>query len=134
MSNPQLQNCNFGPARANVTGSSGVGYTIFDENGSVVSPFTTAGVYQLVSGSGLYAAFVTWPDSFSGQILWTCPAVTSSSGLVLSQSYATEQYNTEESYGLLSSTIAPQVQGLYDVAFGCWKIDKVANTMTFFKG
>ena len=134
MSNSQLQNVNFGPFRANVTGSSGIGYALLDENGATVSAFTTAGVYQLTSGSGLYAAYVTWPDSFNGQILWTCPPVTTPAGLILSQSYATEGYNTEESYELLSGTIAPQVQGLYDVAFGCWRIDTAAKTMTFYKG
>jgi hypothetical protein len=129
----KLQNANFGPKRADQTGSLGVGYAILDENGAVVAPRTTSGVYQLASGSGLYAAYVSWPDAFSGQILWDCPAFTGSSGNVLAKSSATEQYNVEQSYTYLSGTIGPQVQGIYDVAFGRWKIDKVANTMTFYR-
>lgn len=56
----QLRNVNFGRTRANATGSTGVGYTIMDVSGSVVSPRTTIGVYQLESGSGIYAAYVTF--------------------------------------------------------------------------
>jgi hypothetical protein len=129
-----LQDCNFGSARANVTGSFGVGYTVSDSFGNVVQPFTTIGVYQVAAGSGIYAANVTYPDQFNGQIVWTCPATSSSFGDVLPTIYATEQYNAERSYELLSGTIVPQVQGLYDVAFGCWKIDTTINTMTFYRG
>jgi hypothetical protein len=141
MSNTMLCNVAFGRARADQTGSMGVGYTVMDVDGNIVFSRNTAGVYELVSGSGLYAANVAFPDNFNGQIVWDCPPVTSSLGLILSQSFATEQYNVqsndpivEATYTLLSGTIAPQVQGLYDVAFGCWRIDPVANTMTFYKG
>lgn len=129
----ELQNANFGPKRADQTGSLGVGYTILDYLGNIITPRTTTGVYQLTAGSGLYAAYVSWPDPFNGQILWDCPAFTGSSGLIRSQSFATEQHNTDRAYVFLTGTIAPQVQGLYDVAFGRWKIDKVANTMTFYR-
>lgn len=135
-----LQDSNFGRHRADQTGSTGVGYAILDVAGGVVTPRTTVGVYQVASGSGIYAANVTYPDNFHGQIFWDCPAFTGSLGLILSQAFATEQFNVEandpfvsSSYALLSGTIAPSLQVLRDIAVGRWKIDKVAMTMTFYR-
>lgn len=134
-----LQNAAFGPQRSDVTGSTGVGYTILDVAGDIVSARTTTGVYELASGSGLYAADVTYPDNFNGQIVWDCPSVTGSYGQILSQAFATEQYNYEANdptvqatYALLSGTIAPNLQAIYDIEYGRWKLDPVANTMTFY--
>jgi hypothetical protein len=121
-----------------------VGYTVLDVAGSIVAPRTTTGVYELASGSGLYAANVAWPDAFNGQILWDCPGLTGSSGFILAQAFATEQYNFEandpmiatvvsSSYALLSGTLAPSIQGLVDVAFGRWKINKATNQMLFYR-
>ncbi len=135
----QLRNVNFGRNRANITGSTGVGFTLLDVVGTTVNPRTTSGVYQLAGGSGVYAANISFPNNFHGQVLWDCPAVTGSGGQVLSQSFATEQYNVEENDPKTADTwqminnITGSIQGLYDVAFGRWKIDKVANTMTFYR-
>jgi hypothetical protein len=116
-----------------------VGYAVYDSLGNVVSPRTTAGVYQVITGSGLYAAPVTYPDGFNGQIVWDCPPVTGSQGTVLSQSYAAEEQNylannpkADDTWQMVSS-VTGSVQGLYDVAFGRWRIDPVANTMTFYR-
>lgn len=40
----------FGRSKLNATGSSGVGYTIYDKNGSVLVPRSTAGVVQVSPG------------------------------------------------------------------------------------
>lgn len=131
----QLRNCNFGRNRANVTGSMGVGYTVLDVSGSTVIPRTTAGVYQLTPGSGLYAAYISFPDRFRGQILWDCPAVTGSLG-ILSQSFATEQFNIEENDPRVNETfnvvnaLTGGINALYDVQFGRWHI--VNNQMLFY--
>lgn len=137
MSLSQLRNVNFGRNRANATGSTGVGYTVMDTVGTVVTPRTTVGVYQLTSGSGLYAAYISFPDNFRGQVMWDCPEVTGSLGAVLSQSYATEQYNYEENNPKVDAIDARTIQmsgtlgQLYDIQFGRWKI--VANQMIFYK-
>ena len=89
MSVTQLRNCNFGSTYANATGSTGVGYTIFDDDGIVTTPRTVVGVYQLMSGCGIYAAKVTFPNSFHGQIMWDTGTA------FLTASYAAEQYNAE---------------------------------------
>lgn len=135
----QLRNVNFGRNRADQTGSSGVGYAVLDFAGTTIFPRTTTGVYQLASGSGLYAAYVSFPDSFRGQILWDCPSFTSSLGEILSQSFATEQYNVEENDPKVADTwsmvngITGSIAGLVDVAFGRWKIDKTTNQMLFYR-
>jgi hypothetical protein len=111
----QLRVCNLGKTKANATGPTGVGYTLLDEVGSTESPRTTSGVYQ--TAPGIYAAYVTFPDDFRGQILWD-------TGSYFPQTYyAAEQYNVEENN--------PKVNGLYDMQFGRWKIE--ANQMIFYK-
>lgn len=127
----QLRNCNFGIAGANATGSTGVGYTLLDTTGVTVSPRATAGVYQLTSGSGLYAAYVSFPDAFHGQIMWDTGTA------FVSASYAVEQYNVEENDPKISLThgMVTQMSGalsdVYNINFGRWKI--IANQMIFYK-
>lgn len=129
----QLRNCNFGRSRANATGSTGVGYTLLDVSGSIVQARTTNGVYQLTSGSGLYAAYISFPDRFRGQVMWD-------TGIAfLTASYATEQYNVEENNPVVDDTnrtvneIQTTVQSVFDISFGRWKIDKTTNRMIFYK-
>jgi len=135
-----LQTANFGTSRANVTGSFGVGYTVLDVSGTIVTARTTLNVSQSAPGTGNYYANVTYPSNFNGQIVWDCPQITSSLGAVLSPIYASEQQNFQANdpsagaaYTLLSGTLVSQVQGLYDVAFGRWKINKAANQMVFYR-
>ena len=134
-----LYNANFGRFRADQTGSSGVGYTLIDSAGTVSAPRTTSGVYQAAPGSGLYAAYVSFPDGFHGQVVWDCPAFTGSTGTVFAASYAVEPYNVEandprvaDTWQMVSS-ITGSVQGLYDVAFGRWRIDPASNRMVFYR-
>lgn len=129
MSLSQLRNVNFGRTRLNATGSSGVGYQLLDTVGSVVSPRTTAGVYQ--TAPGIYAAYVPFPDNFRGQVLWDTGTV------FLTASYATEQYNYEENNPKVDSiyTQTTQMSGtlnsIYDIQFGRWRI--VGDQMIFYK-
>lgn len=127
----QLRNCNFGRNRANATGSTGVGYTIMDISGSIVSPRTTTGVYQLTSGSGLYAAYVSFPARFRGQIMWD-------TGIAFpTSSYAVEQYNVEENNPTVDDNntmlnyLTGTVSALYDISYGKWQI--IANQMIFYR-
>lgn len=127
----QLRNCNFGSKRANATGSTGVGYTIMDVSGSIVVPRTTAGVYQLTSGSGLYAAYISFPNHFRGQVLWDTGAAFPTA------SYAVEHYNVEENNPKVDDTLrilmmmSGTLASLYDIGFGRWHI--VGNQMVFYK-
>lgn len=135
----QVRNASFGSNRADLTGSTGVGYSLLDAMGGTVSPRTTSGVYQLASGSGLYAAYVSFPDGFRGQLLWDCPAFTGSLGIIMSQSFATEQYNVEENDPKAADTwemvnaVTGTIDSIYDISYGRWKIDKNTNQMIFFK-
>ncbi len=132
MSYTLLQNANLGPSRANLTGSTGVGYTVLDETGAVITPRTTVGVYQLTSGSGIYAAFVTYPDNFKGSILWDAPTTGS-----LNQIFAAEEQNyldnnpkVDEIYTQLI-LVSGSVDFIRDIEAGRWRI--TGNQMVFYK-
>jgi len=125
----QLKNVNFGRTRLNATGSSGVGYQLLDTAGSVVSSRTTSGVYQ--TAPGIYAAYVSFPDNFRGQILWDTGTA------FLTASYATEQYNYEENnpkvdltYNVVTS-MTGTLNSIYDIQYGRWRI--VGDQMIFYK-
>lgn len=126
---PQLRNVNFGRTKLDATGSSGVGYQLLDQTGSTVGPRSTAGVYQ--TAPGIYAAYISFPDNFRGQVLWDTGTA------FLTASYATEQYNVEENDPRVADTntrvIAMQtdIQRLIDIQYGRWKI--VGNQMVFYK-
>lgn len=136
MSLLQLHNVTFGVSKANLTGSTGVGFTILSTVGAIVQSRTTAGVYQLISGSGIYAAYISFSDGFHGQVLWDTgetPPI-----------YAAEQYNYEANnpkvdqihidtqfvtgaLGAATSSIA----FIRDMTEGRWQI--VSDQMVFFK-
>jgi len=125
----QLKNVNFGRSRLNATGSTGVGYQLLDTAGSVVSSRTTTGVYQ--TAPGIYAAYVSFPDSFRGQVLWDTGTA------FLTASYATEQYNYEENnpkvdltYNVVTS-MTGTLNSIYDIQYGRWRI--VGDQMIFYK-
>lgn len=132
MSLNQLRNCNFGKNMANAVGSTGVGYALLDTAGAIVSPRTTAGVYQLVPNSGLYAADISFPDDFNGQVLWDTGT------FFAKTAYATEHYNVEENdpkvAGIMQvvTSITGSIQSLMDINYGRWKIDKTTNRMLFY--
>lgn len=125
----QLRNCNFGRSRMNATGSSGVGYTLLDVSGSTVVARTTTGVYQ--TAPGIYAAYVSFPNNFRGQILWDTGSA------FVTASYATEQYNVEENNPRIDDIDRRTLQmsgtlgQLYDIQYGRWRI--VSNQMIFYK-
>lgn len=129
MSLSQLRNVNFGPRKLDATGSSGVGYQLLDSAGSITAARTTAGVYQ--TAPGIYAAYVSFPDNFRGQILWDTGTTFPTA------SYAAEQYNVEENDPKVSltHTAVTQMSGtlnsVYDIQFGRWRI--VNDQMIFYK-
>lgn len=129
----QLYNVNFGKNCANATGSTGVGYTLLDVSGSTVNPRTTSGVYQLTSGSGIYSAYISFPDEFRGQVLWDTGAAFNT------VQYASEQFNVEANNPLVSeinktvNLMSSTVGTLYDYSAGRWRIDTSTNQMIFFK-
>lgn len=92
---------------------------------------TTVGVYQLASGTGLYAAYVSFPDSFRGQLMWDTGTAFPTA------SFATEQYNVEENNPKVDdinravTTMSGTLSQLYNISFGRWKI--VANQMIFYQ-
>ena len=127
----QLRNVNFGRSQANLTGSSGVGYTLLDVSGSAVGSRVTGSVYQLASGSGLYASYIEFPDSFRGQVFWDTGTGS------LPTCYATEEYNVEQNNPLVQETfiklslMSGSVETIKDFEEGRWHIS--GTTMNFYK-
>lgn len=160
MSLLQFRTSNLGKSRTGLAGT--VGYTILDEVGSVVTSRTTAGIFELTSGSGMYGAHITFPDDFNGSIVWDS-GETPSSSLV----FANEEYNYQannpnvdlilsSSYDIsgsietvsakvteISSSLAVvsgavgeihcNVEFIKDIEGGRWKVDTSSNQMIFFK-
>ena len=146
MSLQQLRSANLGKTKAGLTGSSGVGYAIINTDGSVNQARTTTGVYELTASSGIYAAFVAFPNSFRGSILWD------SGEPIATIAMAAEQFNVEEnnpnvdvilgvvqgitgSITHISSTIDlvdTNIQFLRDMESGRWKVT-TGNQMIFYK-
>ena len=139
----QLRIVNFGRSKLNATGSSGVGYQLLNYDGTVTLSRTTAGVYQ--TAPGLYAAYITFPDEFRGQILWD-------TGTIFPETYyASEQHNTEENLpdtiydklntientiisGSLNSkldVILDRIDDTFQMTAGRWKIENYQ--MIFYK-
>jgi hypothetical protein len=129
-----LQNVNFGRSKYDATGSLGVGYSLLGTDGTVVESRTTTGVYQ--TAPGIYAAYVSFPDNFKGQILWD-----TGDHYFLTASYATEDYNgsaavtidtakIDEIYDVVTS-MTGTLNSIYDIQFGRWRI--VNNQMIFYK-
>lgn len=58
---------NFGKSRA---GLGTIGFTVLNTDGSAQSARSTTGVYELTTGSGIYAVYAPFPDGFQGSILW----------------------------------------------------------------
>lgn len=127
----QLRNANFGKSKSNLTGSSGVGYTLYNNDGTINVARTTSGVYQTVSGSGIYNAYIAFPDDFRGFIHWDTGQPSSSI------SYATEQYNYEENNPKVDEIytqlilVSGSVDFIRQIQGGRWKLS--GNQMKFYK-
>lgn len=107
-----LKNVNFGSGQS---GLSTVGYRLLDTVGNLSGSRITAGIGEILAGSGLYSASVHFSNNFSGSIVWD----TGGSSPV----YATEEYNG----------INEKVEFIRDIEGGRWKIDSSTNEMIFFK-
>lgn len=132
MSFTQLRTANLGISKANLTGSTGVGFALINTDGTTQTPRTTVGVYQLSSGSGLYAANITFPDFWHGSVIWDTGEATGSLG------FAVEQFNFEENDPRISNitgslgVMSGQLQFVYDMTGGRWKLDSATNQMIFY--
>ena len=86
-------------------------------------------MYQ--TAPGIYAAYITFPNEFRGQVLWD------TGSLFLTASYATEQFNVEENNPLLHvvadkvNQMSGTIGQLYDIQYGRWRI--LNNQMVFYK-
>ena len=92
-----------------------VGYRLLDTKGTLSGSRITAGVGEILAGSGIYSASVYFATNFSGSILWDTGAS--------SPEYATEEYHSVEE----------QISFIKSIEGGRWKIDTSTNQMIFYK-
>lgn len=122
----KLLSVNFGKLKANAVAANGVGYTVLDQEGTIVTARTTTGVYQ--TAPGIYAALITHTNDFVGQVVWDTGSYFSDI------SYASEDLNGIEKLDDLFTVVTAmdaRIQGIYDIQFGRWKI--INNQMIFYK-
>jgi hypothetical protein len=123
----QVRSVNFGKNKSNL---STVGYTLLNSDGSVFAARAISGVYQLIAGSGQYAAFIRFPVDWHGTILWDTGEASPTIA------YANEQYNVEENDPIVKDVYAQTLQISSNISFlrniegGRWKIYN--NQMTFY--
>lgn len=134
----QVRFANFGKSKSGMTGSSGVGYTLFDPAGSIFAPRTTTGVYEVVTGSGIYAANVEFSTSFlNGMIVWDTPETGSATAFVADQFNIQENdHRVLESISVLTgtlNTVSSSIDFLVSIEGGRWKVDTSQNRMIFYK-
>ena len=122
----KLLSVNFGKLKADAVAANGVGYAVLDQEGTVVTARTTAGVYQ--TAPGIYAALITFSSDFVGQVVWDTGAFFDD------VSYASEDLNGIAKLDDLYSAVTAmdsKIQSVYDMQFGRWKI--IGKQMVFFK-
>ncbi|MDB4337533.1 hypothetical protein OAA09_00785 [bacterium] len=107
-----LKNVNFGTGKS---GLATVGYRLIDSAGTLSGSRTTAGVGELLAGTGIYSASIYFSTNFSGSILWDTGAS--------SPAYATEEYNPQPE----------QIAFIKSIEGGRWKLNSTDNTMTFYE-
>lgn len=112
MSTAVMKTVNFGKSK---TGIATVGYTLYDTSGTVYTPRTSAGVFEIGMGTGIYGANITFASGFNGTILWD-------TGQGASTVYAMDEYNGLEEDLLFIKAVTG----------GRWKLDPINNFMIFY--
>lgn len=106
-----------------------VGYTLYNTDGTVYQARTTAGVFELPSGTGTFNASITTPDSFAGYAIFdtgtgktkTIPIVPTS--LMLQPPTASASLAPDDGFDTVEGdTVTRQlkVRKLTDASTGAW--------------
>ena len=103
---------NFGGNKGSL---STVGYRIIDSVGATSGSRITAGVGEVLAGSGIYSGSLYVTNSFSGSVLWDTGEAT--------PTYASEDYNGLEEH----------IDFTRHITAGRWQIDKDAFEMIFYR-
>lgn len=111
MSIKLVKSVNFGKSQG---GLGTVGFTLIDGDGIVSTLRSTAGVNEVGTNTGIYAAQIDFTTEFSGSILWDTGAVV--------PKYAAEEYNPTDE----------RLKFNFDIAGGRWVLDSVLNQMIFY--
>jgi len=126
-----VKSANFGKLRGSLAT---IGFTLFDASGTEVAARSTTGVHEIGNNTGIYAAPVTFPDNFTGSILWD-------TGQDADTVYASEEQNNTDSAASLTgditaikTSIDADLTFVKDMLGGRWCIDPATAQMVFYKG
>lgn len=125
-----VKTANFGKLRG---GLGTVGYTLYNSTGAEVLSRSVVSVHEVGANTGIYAAPVSFPDNFTGSILWD-------TGQGANTVYASEEQNNTDSAASLTGDITSIKTSLdadltfvKDMIGGRWCIDPVTFQMVFYK-
>lgn len=94
-----VRNVNFGSSK---TGLSNVGYRLVNPNGSIQIERTTDGVAEVLAGTGIYQAEISFQEGWSGSIVWDTGEA--------SPKYASDAFDVRTvDYATRFPTVAPGV-------------------------
>jgi len=126
-----VKSANFGKLRGSLAT---IGFTLFDASGTEVVARSTTGVHEIGNNTGIYAAPVTFPDNFTGSILWD-------TGQGADTVYASEEQNNTDSAASLTGDITSIKESIdadltfvKDMIGGRWHIEHETSQMVFYKG
>lgn len=88
-----MRTVNFGSRKGSL---STVGYALYETNGDVKQARTTTGVFEVVSGKGIYGCLITFDDTWQGVIVWDTGEAT--------PVYASDSFNYQEFTGSSGSS------------------------------
>lgn len=119
------------------SGLATVGYALFNADGTTNGSRITSGILERGTGSGVYAATVTYPDSFIGEIRWDTGTVTPlyASEDINPSPFEKGQIDMAQSVPL-SNTVNTTGDSLHSSrvdAFGNWVLDRTAKTLTLYE-
>src|SRR4051812_8030215 len=91
-------------------GLSSVGYSIYDDIGTLIEPKTTTGVAELSAEPGSYLATIEFPVPFSGEIRWDIGGINplTASGFVTYRDFTANEPSVPTAYPIL-----PLVSGFH---------------------
>ena len=139
MSASLVKTVNFGSTKSGL--ASKVGYRLIDAIGLVEQERSQVGIYETYAGTGIYAASITFPDDFTGTILWD---VESDRPV-----YAAEEFNNSINgtgvsqqvtdvtmqVGIVTdqvSDLAHEIRFIRGMTAGRWTLDSTDSTMTYY--
>ena len=116
MAQTLIKTVNFGSSKGSLAT---VGYRIYNSAGTLSGSRITAGVGEILAGTGIYSASVYFADHFNGSVLWDSGDST--------PIYASDEYSP------VMDLMSASIDFTKHISAGRWKIDTTNSRMIFYK-